>query len=248
MDTSHLDPTHLHAEIDKHQEEVAERQAAANVEHAHRHPTPPELPLPTLTLGGLLDALALDAMPPWGIAELQRSSDASQDLWRRMSQSYTALCAAVDTEDPTLTGVHHFVRERFGAFDKPSLHHTLMWLVAEHGLTQRQAKELPLADLLDRLRRSQPELEASMCSTFNDTASVQTPPSGAKATVNERLAAMLQEDPQRAEWSAAQWVSELAKSLGRTVAVATVKKSKTWKTQIRFARELAKIERADRER
>jgi hypothetical protein len=120
-----------------------------------RNSSPLGIPLPALTLGAMLDALALQALPSWGVVELQRSSDAGKELWKKMSLANVALCTAIDANDPTLIGVCHYIQERFGAFDQPALNRTMYWLIAEHGLTQKRAKEIPLADLLARLRAGQ---------------------------------------------------------------------------------------------
>jgi hypothetical protein len=49
-------------------------------------------------------------------------------------------------------------------------------------------------------------------------------------TVNQRMAAMLQEDPSRVEWTAQRWADELSSSLGRWVTTAAIKQTETWKT------------------
>jgi hypothetical protein len=80
------------------------------------------------------------------------------------------------------------------------------------------------------------------------TTSVQAPAAGATVTVNNCMAAMLQADPSRAEWSAAQWARELEKTLGRTVSKAAVIKSRAWKKQISYVRASTQEEQIARER
>jgi hypothetical protein len=79
-------------------------------------------------------------------------------------------------------------------------------------------------------------------------ASAQAPSSRTTATVNERMAALLQMDPSRAEWSASRWAEELQNSLGRDVSKTAVIQSRAWKEQISYIRALTKEERIDRTR
>lgn len=60
-----------------------------------------------------------------------------------------------------------------------------------------------------------------------------------RATVNERMAAMLQEDPTRINWSAKKWAETF------NVTDAAVKQTTTWKRSIRAARALTAPERAE---
>jgi hypothetical protein len=69
------------------------------------------------------------------------------------------------------------------------------------------------------------------------------PPRGASSTgkrpsVNDRMAAMLQEEPTRTDWTAEQWATKLGCS------AAAVKQTFTWKKTIRAARALGQASRA----
>lgn len=70
-----------------------------------------------------------------------------------------------------------------------------------------------------------------------------TEPKGKKpATVNQRMAAMLQEDATRVDWPATKWAEKLG------VTPAAIKQTQTWKKQIKAARILMRAERADHRR
>ena len=84
--------------------------------------------------------------------------------------------------------------------------------------------------------------------------SVATPKVGAKnakptkpkskqakqATVDERMAALIQEDPSRVDWSAAKWAEKVKKSK------TAVQLTTTWKKTIRGARALKESKRGER--
>jgi hypothetical protein len=70
----------------------------------------------------------------------------------------------------------------------------------------------------------------------------------AGATVNERIAVMLQQDPDRVAWSAERWAAVLAIELKRTVSAAAVKQTDTWKKQIKPARAMLQVEKVGRGR
>lgn len=73
-------------------------------------------------------------------------------------------------------------------------------------------------------------------------------PQRGKVTVNQLMAAMLQEDPTRMEWSAETWAARLQSGLGRLVSAAAVKLTHTWKNHIKAARALSRAERANKRR
>jgi hypothetical protein len=65
-------------------------------------------------------------------------------------------------------------------------------------------------------------------------------------TVNERMASMLQEDPTRLDWTAAEWAQRLEASLERSVTATAVKLTPTWKGTIRAARAIDEANGATR--
>ena len=73
-------------------------------------------------------------------------------------------------------------------------------------------------------------------------------PAAKGATVNERMAAMLQADTSRLEWSASVWAEQLSADLKRSVSPAAVKQTATWKKQIKAARAMTKADRAAHKR
>ena len=85
---------------------------------------------------------------------MQMLQETSQgyDYWRRLSRAHAAMCQAHDAGDTVLTGVRHFVTQRWGGFDQQALHRLADWLVAEHGLTREEAEGITLPELLVKLR------------------------------------------------------------------------------------------------
>ena len=72
------------------------------------------------------------------------------------------------------------------------------------------------------------------------TSPTPNAPGKKRATVNQRMAALLVEDPLRMDWSAGEW----AEMLG--VTAAAVKQTDTWKKPIRAGRALSQADRISR--
>jgi hypothetical protein len=110
-------------------------------------------------------------------------------------------------------------------------------------------KELDNAEaVLPILRRIGDALDREEKAAGEQPGCSGRPPGKKGATVNERMAAMLQEDPSRLAWSAAEWAAQLSSSLGRPVSAGAVKQTATWTKQIIPARALNKADRAGRGR
>lgn len=66
------------------------------------------------------------------------------------------------------------------------------------------------------------------------------------ATVNDRMAALLQSDPNRVSWTAAKWAEYLTADLRRSVSAPAVIQTETWKKTIKAARAMYQADKVVR--